>query len=120
MRSKLGFVLAVCAGSFGIAVFAPGCKDGVSVKSVCEDICSCGSGCSGAESSGSSEDECVQSGESAQQQSEDVGCHDEFFGYLQCVSDHFECVEGSPSVPACNAAAAAYSDCMSKVTPQPG
>ncbi|MFO0759757.1 MAG: hypothetical protein U0359_24935 [Byssovorax sp.] len=92
--------------------FISGGCGGVSVSSICDEICACES-CTSNDRA-----DCEKAGGEAEKQASDAGCGSEFDDFLSCVKDNVHCKSGHTTFDGCNTQLSALDAC-SKGTPNP-
>lgn len=101
----LGFLSAMLAGS------ASGGCGGVTVASVCQEICACRR-CTSNDLA-----DCEKDGKQAEDQAEGAGCGDQFDDFVVCVKGNIRCEEEEPSFGDCAAEAEVLAKCTKGVNP---
>ena len=72
----------------GIALLAGACG-GSAIESFCNAACDCSAECTDAQV-----DECIQDGEAALKQADDVGCGSQYEDLIDCAASNSECKDG--------------------------
>ena len=107
----LGLVSSLGLLSTMLGGFASGGCGGVSVSSICQEVCAC-QRCTSNDLA-----DCEKDGHEAEQRAEDAGCGNQFDDFLDCVKANVRCESDKATFDGCNTEALTLDSCAKGSTP---